>query len=147
MQSAPVSRSTTSASTNPDLLKRVEKEIIKEAKREEANLKHVINDLSHTEKSESKAHKVSNDWFVYRLGIDLVFYRTQSKRKRSSTKLRKTNTRRLKSCRKPNTPTTSLLRTSIVHRMSSMYVTVHLYPHLYISDGRLFFTGNIQELH
>ena len=58
-QSPPASRSMTS--TSPNLLKKVEKEILKEAKIEEANLKHIMNDLSHTEKSESQAYTVSSE--------------------------------------------------------------------------------------
>jgi len=48
-------------STSPNLLKKVEKEILKEAKIEEANLKHIMNDLSYTEKSESQAYAVSSE--------------------------------------------------------------------------------------
>jgi len=48
-------------STSPNLLKKVEKEILKEAKMEEANLKHIMNDLSYTEKSESQAYAVSSE--------------------------------------------------------------------------------------
>ncbi|KAF9535053.1 hypothetical protein CPB83DRAFT_843394 [Crepidotus variabilis] len=43
--------------TSPELLKKVETSIIREAKQEEKNLKHVVKDLGTTEKGVNKAHK------------------------------------------------------------------------------------------
>ena len=44
--------------TSEEVLKRVEKSIVKEAKSEEKNLKHTIKDLTAAEKLAQKAHKV-----------------------------------------------------------------------------------------
>ncbi|KAF8165119.1 hypothetical protein B0H34DRAFT_671044 [Crassisporium funariophilum] len=46
--------------TSPALIKKVEKEILKEAKHEEKSLKHAIKDLSHTQKAENHATKADN---------------------------------------------------------------------------------------
>ncbi|CAA7259493.1 unnamed protein product [Cyclocybe aegerita] len=46
-------------SAHPDLIKKLEKGIINEAKHEEQNFKDTLKDLSKTEKMESKAHKAS----------------------------------------------------------------------------------------
>jgi hypothetical protein len=47
-------------SMSPKLVKKVEKEILTEAKNEEKRLKNAIEDLSQIEKAENKAQKVSS---------------------------------------------------------------------------------------
>ncbi|KAJ7283421.1 hypothetical protein C8J57DRAFT_1709831 [Mycena rebaudengoi] len=50
----------TSLPTSPDALKRLEKQITKEANAEAAQVKHVLKDVQHTEKSAEKAQKSVN---------------------------------------------------------------------------------------
>lgn len=45
-------------STSPQVIKKLEKEIAKEGKTEESHIKHVMKELSSTEKAQAKAHKV-----------------------------------------------------------------------------------------
>lgn len=49
-------------STSPKLMKKVEKTIIREAKNEGKNLKHMVKDLGAAEKAAQKAHKVETFW-------------------------------------------------------------------------------------
>ena len=47
--------------TSPELMKKVENSIIREAKDEEKNLKHVVKDLEAVEKTARKANKVKKN--------------------------------------------------------------------------------------
>jgi hypothetical protein len=48
----------TTQSASPTIIKKMEKEIVKEGKTEENLVKHAMKDLSSTEKAQAKAHKV-----------------------------------------------------------------------------------------
>ncbi|PPQ77300.1 hypothetical protein CVT25_010882 [Psilocybe cyanescens] len=54
---ASVSRNVSVKSTSPEIIKKIEQEIIKEAKNEEKSLKNAVKDLHHAEKDTNKAHK------------------------------------------------------------------------------------------
>lgn len=55
---ATVSRNVSVKSTSPDIIKKIEQEIIKEAKNEERSLKEAVKDLHRAEKYTNNAHKV-----------------------------------------------------------------------------------------
>lgn len=61
---ASVSRNVSVKSTSPEIIKKIEQEIIKEAKNEEKSLKNAVKDLHHAEKDTNKAHKVKAHFFV-----------------------------------------------------------------------------------
>ncbi|KAH9482891.1 hypothetical protein JR316_0004991 [Psilocybe cubensis] len=54
---ATVSRNVSVKSTSPEIIKKIEQEIVKEAKNEERSLKDVVKDLHRAEKDTNKAHK------------------------------------------------------------------------------------------
>jgi len=60
-------------------VKKVENEIIKEAKNEEKVLKHTLKDLSHTEKAEVKTHKVRAYTIESRIYLKYIIYRQLSR--------------------------------------------------------------------